>query len=245
MYMIEYSELVVMKFKNIPKALALIPDGNRRWARNNQMSFLKGYELGVSKFIDFSEWCNSYGVNNISVWAFSSENIKRPKEELNALFRIYDKAAEDKDLISRLHENKIRFKVVGDTSLLPKTLVSKLRVIEKQTGVYGRKVINMLIGYGGKEDILYAAKKLAKKSIDKGRVVVNENAFRSELMSNAIPDIDFLIRTSGEERLSGFMPWQTSYSELYFSEKLWPDFMKADLSKALLAFDARQRRFGV
>ncbi len=234
-----------MRFKNVPKTLALIPDGNRRWARNNKMSFLKGYELGVSKFIDFSEWCNSYGVNNISVWAFSSENTKRPREEISALFRIYNKAAQDRDLIGRLHENEIRFRVVGDVSLLPKTLVSKLKAIEKQTSTYSGKVINMLIGYGGKEDILHAATRLAKESIDKGRVVVNESTFRGELISNMIPDIDFLIRTSGEERMSGFMPWQTGYSELYFSEKLWPDFMKADLSKALLAFDARQRRFGV
>ncbi len=234
-----------MGFKIVPRALALIPDGNRRWARNNRLSFLKGYELGVKKFIDFSEWCSRYGVNNISVWAFSSENIKRPKNELDALFRIYNKAASDKELIGRLHDNRTKFRVVGDIELLPKNLVSKLRSIEKQTDSYKDKVINMLIGYGGKEDILHAATELARRSIRIGKVDVNEKDFRNYLISNSVPDIDFVIRTSGEERLSGFMPWQTSYSELYFSKKLWPDFTKADLNRALVAFNSRQRRFGV
>lgn len=233
-----------MKFRAVPKTLALIPDGNRRWARINGISFLEGYKRGVEKFIDFSEWCNGYGVDNISVWAFSSENVKRPQNEVNALFQIYRKAANDKNLINRLHNNQTKFRVVGNLGLLPKDLVSNMKSIEKETSMYKGKVINMLIGYGGREDILHAAKELAKRSLEKGRVVVNDLEFRSSLISNNIPDIDFVIRTSGEERLSGLMPWQTGYSELYFSQKLWPDFTQLDLNRALVAFNARQRRFG-
>ena len=234
-----------MQFKNIPKTIALIPDGNRRWAKQNRFSFLVGYKQGVKKFIDFSEWCNKYGINNISVWAFSTENINRPKEEVNALFNIYKKTATDKGIIRRLHENETNFRVIGDLSMLPKDLRAALDKVAKETSVYKEKTINMLIGYGGKEDIMHAAIKAAEDAVRVGRVALNEMMFKEYLLSRNVPDIDFVIRTSGEERLSGFMPWQAAYSELYFSDKLWPDFTKRDLEGALSDYDRRARRFGL
>jgi undecaprenyl diphosphate synthase len=233
-----------MKLNALPRALALIPDGNRRWAKRNRLSFLTGYEMGVKKFIDFSEWCNDYGINNISVWAFSTENLNRPRSEVNALFNIYRKTAKDRGIIERLHENRSRFSIVGDIRLIPKDLAASLHKIEKETSVYKEKVINMLIGYGGKADILYAARKISEYSIETGRAVTDESAFRKYLLSTSIPDIDYVIRTSGEQRLSGFMPWQASYSELYFSDKLWPEFARGDLDKALVEYNRRNRRFG-
>lgn len=233
-----------MRIEKVPKVLALIPDGNRRWANSHSLNFIRGYSMGVKKFIEFSDWCREYGVRNIVVWAFSTENFSRPKAEQDALFSIYRKVAHDKGIIKRLHKSKTRFKIIGDRSLLPKDLVGALHKIEVETGAYKNRVINMLIAYGGRDDILYAAKKMVNDAVNKKVGEVNEAIFRACLLSSDIPDIDLVIRTSGEERLSGFMPWQAVYSELYFSKKLWPDFTKRDLEGALEDYNNRQRRFG-
>lgn len=235
---------VLVKAKKIPTALALIPDGNRRWARSHSLSFFSGYKQGVEKFIDFADWCKEYGVKNITVWAFSTENFKRPTPERNALFNIYRKVATDKEILARLHANKTRFNVVGNKALLPSDLARALQKIEIETGAYKDRVINMLIAYGGRDDILHAATQLVRAAVNKGIRNVSEALFRTYMFSGSVPDIDLVIRTSGEERLSGFMPWQSGYSELYFSNKLWPDFTRKDLQKALAEYERRQRRFG-
>lgn len=224
--------------------LALIPDGNRRWARKHSLNFVRGYGLGVKKFIDFSDWCKEYGVRNIIVWAFSTENFERPKEERDALFNIYRKMARDKEILARLHKNRTRFRIVGDRSMLPRDLASALHKIEIETGAYKNRAINMLIAYGGRADLLHAAKKMVDAAVRKGSNEVNETLFRTYLLSRDVPDIDLVIRTSGEERLSGLMPWQAVYSELHFSKKLWPEFTKRDLEGALEDYSNRQRRFG-
>lgn len=233
-----------MRIEKVPEALALIPDGNRRWARRHSMSFFRGYKLGVEKFIDFSNWCRDYGIKNVTVWAFSTENFRRPEPERETLFKIYKKVASDKKMEDRLHENKTRFNIIGDKSLLPKDLFGALHRLELGTMKYKESTINMLIAYGGKDDILHAAKMLVKDAVHKGVGNVTEALFRAYLISSQVPDIDLVIRTSGEERLSGFVPWQSSYSELYFSGKLWPDFTRRDLEVALLEYEKRQRRFG-
>ena len=225
---------------NTPRTLALIPDGNRRWARAHMLSMLKGYDVGVKKFISFSEWCRSYGINNIIVWAFSTENFERNKKEINTLFSIYQHVANDKTIIERLHRNRTRFNIIGNLGMLPTGLRRSLEKVEERTKGYSERVINMLIGYGGREDILCAVNSVQSA---RGREV-NESDFGKRLMSKSIPDIDFIIRTSGERRLSGFMPWQSNYAELYFSDKLWPDFTKHDLHNALADYNRRQRRFG-
>lgn len=233
-----------MHIRNAPKVLGLIPDGNRRWARRQSLSFLDGYRQGVEKFIDFADWCAGYGVKNISVWAFSTENFNRPSPERNALFSIYKKVAGDNKIISRLHENEIKFNVVGNVALLPQDLSRALKKIEVETGAYKDRVINMLIAYGGRDDIIHAATQMVRDAVDKGVKNFSEKLFRAYMFSSSVPDIDLVIRTSGEERLSGFMPWQSGYSELYFSKKLWPDFTKRDLQLALAEYARRQRRFG-
>jgi undecaprenyl diphosphate synthase len=231
-----------MSLNQLPKTLALIPDGNRRWARSNKLSVLSGYDKGVKKFISFSEWCMQYGINNIAVWAFSTENFKRQSAETKALFGIYERVVNDREIISSFHKNKTRFKVVGNKTLLPVTLRKSLAKLEKETKNYKERVINMLIGYGGKDDILHAVKNAVKHVSNAASV--NEDTIQKYLISSAVPEIDLVIRTSGERRLSGFMPWQTEYSELYFSKKLWPDFTKNDLKGALVDYSKRQRRFG-
>ena len=229
--------------KTLPKTLALIPDGNRRWARKHRSSIMNGYSSGVKKFIEFSEWCADYGINSVTVWAFSTENFKRSMKEREILFSIYKRAAKDKDIIKRLHANNTRLKIVGNKSLLPKDLKMALHKIEDETKCYKDRIINVMISYGGRDDILHAIKGLAA-DIKTKSVKINEEVLRRYLISNTIPDVDFIIRTSGEHRLSGFIPWQSVYSELYFSNKLWPDFTKKDLHYALMDYNARQRRFG-
>jgi undecaprenyl diphosphate synthase len=233
-----------MVVKKVPKVLALIPDGNRRWAMKHSLSFFNGYNLGVKKFIDFADWCKDYGIGNITVWAFSTENFRRSRTERDALFNIYRKVATDRDIISRLHDNKTRVSIVGDRLLLPRDLADALHRIEVETGAYRDRVINMLVAYGGKDDLLHAAKGMVEDALKKKAVKINEAMFRSYMFSRGIPDIDLVIRTSGEERLSGFMPLQAGYSELYFSKKLWPDFTRRDLETALEDYGRRKRRFG-
>ncbi len=231
-----------MPIKNLPRTIALIPDGNRRWASAHALSILNGYDLGVKKFISFSEWCRAYGINSISVWAFSTENFSRDPKEVKALFSIYRKVANDKKILARLHKNQTRLRIVGNKRLLPRDLLLALNKVEQETRCYKDRVINMLIGYGGKDDILNAVKRAV--TTVKSASSINEAMFRKLLISSGLPEIDFIIRTSGEHRLSGFMPWQTAYSELYFSKKLWPDFTEKDLHAALLDYNRRQRRFG-
>ncbi|MDE1768185.1 MAG: di-trans,poly-cis-decaprenylcistransferase [Candidatus Micrarchaeota archaeon] len=231
-----------MKFLSVPNSLALIPDGNRRWAKAHSFSILDGYSLGVKKFIDFSEWCKDYGIRNLSVWALSSENLRRHSGELNALFSIYRRVCKDKGIIGRLEENNVKVNIIGNREIIPKDLYAMLKVVETRTENNTGGVINMLIGYGGKDDMMYAARNMADMA--KRGEEITESAFQGSLMSSSIPNIDFIIRTSGEQRLSGFMPWQTGYSELYFSKKLWPDFTRKDLYYALADYDKRERRFG-
>lgn len=232
------------KIEKVPENIAIIPDGNRRWAKGHKLSFLQGYSRGVKKFIEFSEWCKSYGIKSITVWALSTENVKRPKEEVETLFKIYRKAATDKNIIRRLHETKTRFVVVGKKALLPKDLLELLHRIEAATRRYRDGVIYMLLGYGGREDILYAANKIAKDAKNGKIDKLDEESFKRYMLSKDVPDVDFVIRTSGEERLSGFMPWQAGYAELYFCKKYWPEFEKEDLEKALIEYSRRERRFG-
>lgn len=235
--------LIIMDTDNIPNAVAVIPDGNRRWAKRHKLSFLSGYQYGVQKFIDFSEWCKEFGVRNISVWALSTENINRSRTEVNALFNIYRRFSRDKDLIERLHRNETKFLIVGNRRLLPRDLDKSLARIEEETSIYNTRTINLLIGYGGREDIITAVKKVIAEKV-RYSTSVTEQLFRRFLESSIVPDIDFVIRTSGEERLSGFLPWQASYAELYFSKKLWPDFERRDFKKALNDYGRRHRRFG-
>ena len=231
-----------MNLNAMPKTLALIPDGNRRWSMRHKLSVLNGYNIGVRKFIEFAEWCMSYGIDSITVWAFSSDNFSRPKREIDALFSIYKRAAHDKKLIARLHKNRTRVRIVGDKEMLPRDLRNALQKLEAETSKHKDRVLNLLIGYGGREDILHAAKKAAETFMESG--VNIESAFEKSLLSYGVPNLDLIIRTSGEHRLSGFMPWQSNYSELYFSKKLWPDFTRADLRCALADYSKRQRRFG-
>ncbi|MCL4389127.1 MAG: polyprenyl diphosphate synthase [Candidatus Marsarchaeota archaeon] len=226
-----------------PGHIAIIPDGNRRWARLNRFGLLKGYSSGITRIIDVCIWAKRYGVRTMSIWALSTENaISRSRSELSLLYRLYTKTVYDKKILRTLSDNQASVHIVGNLSALPKRLRGGLLMLEKKTEAYKELSINLLVGYGGRDDILHAIESSGRRHGAKGKL--GYDSARSMLMTSQIPDVDLIIRTSGEQRLSGILPWQSNYSELYFARKYWPDFGRADLKRAIYAFRARQRRFG-
>lgn len=223
-----------------PAHLGLIPDGNRRWARRHGLSLLNGYHNGIDRFISFSMWAKRLGVKTITVWALSTENIKnRSRTEVRMLYSLYMRAAKDPKLLALLVKNRARIRIVGNLSMLPSNLRETLRALEAKTMGCSELTINLLIGYGGKDDIMHATCVAAR-----ARSRVGEAGFSKGLRSSALPDVDLVIRTSGEHRLSGFLPWQTDYAELYFTRKYWPEFNRRDLKRAIDSYSSRERRFG-
>ena len=220
--------------------LALIPDGNRRWSKNNRINILQGYSKGINKFLEFCEWSKEVGISTLTVWALSTENLRnRSKHELAVLYHLYVRAARDRNVLERLDRGRIRFKIIGNMKVLPRNLRDALHSLETRTKDYTSFTINMLINYGGRDDLVHAVKYLSSR---KGRVT--EEAIQEHLRSADIPDVDLIVRTSGEQRISGLLPWQAAYSELYFAPKYWPDFEKKDFKKAIEAYSKRQRRYG-
>lgn len=229
----------------VPRHLALIPDGNRRWSNSHRLKLFDGYEKGVKKFVDFSVWAKCFGVKTLTVWALSTENIKkRSKMELAALYNLYVRAAGDPQILAMLKDNGASIRVIGNTQLLPKRVKNALFLLERKTSQYKDFTINLLIGYGGREDIMHAFRRVYNYAV-KGKIdAINERIINQSMRTASLPEVDLIIRTSGEMRLSGFLPWQSDYSELYFAKKYWPDFNKRDLERALKVFSERQRRFG-
>ncbi|MCL5680330.1 MAG: polyprenyl diphosphate synthase [Candidatus Marsarchaeota archaeon] len=227
----------------VPANVALIPDGNRRWAKNNRINLFNGYNYGIKKFIEFSIWLKSMGSKSLTVWALSTENInKRTPSELGILYKLYTHAARDKKIIKMLDDTQARVRIIGNRELIPKTVDKALRYVEKHTEKYNKFYINILLAYGGHEDIVYAAKRLLASGVSPKEI--SEDKLKGSLRTALVNDPDLIIRTSGEERLSGLLPWQSSYSELYFSKKYWPDFSKSDLNAAIREFSRRKRRYG-
>ena len=229
----------------VPSHVALIPDGNRRWSKLHSFARFRGYDKGIKKFIDFSIWAKGFGVKTLTVWALSTENIKkRSRGELYALYNLYVRTANDPRMLEKLRSNGARVMVIGNLNLLPARVSKALRYIESKTKAYKDLTINLLIGYGGRDDLLYAFRNMPGSAAGGKNASLDEDFVRQRIRTASLPDVDLIIRTSGEMRLSGFLPWQSDYSELYFAKKYWPDFGKKDLANALKAFAQRKRRFG-
>jgi undecaprenyl diphosphate synthase len=221
--------------------LALIPDGNRRWSRNNHINILGGYSKGINKFLEFCGWSKEVGISTLTVWALSTENLRnRSRHELMVLYHLYARAARSKDVLNRLDRDQIRFKIIGNLKVLPKGLRDALHALEVRTRRYSNFTVNMLVNYGGRDDLVHAVKYL---SAHKGSKVTEEE-IQEHLRSADLPEVDLIVRTSGEQRVSGLLPWQAAYSELYFADKYWPDFQKGDFKRAIASFSKRQRRYG-
>jgi tritrans,polycis-undecaprenyl-diphosphate synthase [geranylgeranyl-diphosphate specific] len=221
-------------------------DGNRRYAKEFGLLVSEGHEKGREKLESIIEWCMELGVRILTVYAFSTENVGRDRDEVEDLMRLFVQnfrnLAEDK----RVHKHKIRVKVLGQKDLLPKDLREAIEYAEDKTKDYNEYFFNIAVGYGGREEIVHAIKKVAE-AVKDGKMKVDditEKTFTEFLYTKDMPDPDLVLRTSGEERISNFLLWQLAYSELYFSDVYWPGFRKIDFLRAVRSYQLRKRRFG-
>ena len=232
--------------KDLPKHIGLIHDGHRRYARReNLLSYEVSYKIGMVRFKECLSWCDELGIDYVTSWLLSKENLSRPEEELEPYFIVLNELFEELIIDDLVDNFKIQF--IGSIDLLPdylKETINKLQ--EVRAG--GEKTITIALGYGGRQEILDAIKSLVienkEKDLEELVQEINDEQIREHLYLPDAPDIDLIIRTSGESRLSGFLLWQSAYSEFYFTETLWPDFRKSDLEKAIIDFQSRERRFG-
>lgn len=229
---------------NIPQHVAIIMDGNGRWARQRGLPKVAGHRAGVKAAQGVVDAARSLGIKVLTLYTFSTENWKRPKKEIDALFRLLEKYL-DKEF-DKLNKNNIKFSAIGDIGGLPPSLQEKLKKAiessENNTGL----ILNLALNYGSRPEIINAVRAISKEVRDARLELddIDEAAFSKYLYTKDLPDPDLLIRTSGEHRISNFLLWQISYSELYITKRLWPDFKKEDLVHAIRDYRRRERRFG-
>lgn len=222
---------------NIPKHIAIIMDGNGRWAKSQGIKRIFGHKKGVNAVRSAVEACVEVGVEYLTLYAFSTENWDRPKVEVDGLMTLLVDTV--KSEIGLLQNNGIKLRTIGDITALPKNTRNSLEEAMELTKDNKRMDLVLALNYSGRWDIIQAT----NKAIASGNIV-DEHSFEKNLSTYTIPDPELLIRTSGEERISNFLLWQTAYTEFYFSDVLWPDFTKDHLFKAVIDYQGRERRFG-
>ncbi|PFH13296.1 MULTISPECIES: polyprenyl diphosphate synthase [Burkholderia] len=227
----------------VPRHIAIIMDGNGRWATERRLPRVAGHTRGVDAVRAVVEGCARAGVEYLTLFAFSSENWRRPNEEVSFLMRLFITALERE--VGKLHANGIRLRVVGDLDRFEPRIRDLIRRAETKTARNTRLTLTIAANYGGRWDILQATKKLIEQSVREGREVdVTEDAFAPHLAMAYAPEPDLFIRTGGEQRVSNFLLWQLAYAEFYFTDKYWPDFDGAALADAIASYTERERRFG-
>lgn len=227
--------------KNLmPQHIAIVMDGNGRWAKNRFLPRVAGHVKGVEAIRRTIEGCIARNIPYLTVFAFSSENWKRPSDEVNFLMSLFLSSLEKET--DKLHANDIRLKVVGDLSRFDPSLQKAIADAEEKTSANSRLTFTVCANYGGRWDILQAAKRLSENGFPENGMT--EENLSSFLALSYAPDPDLFIRTGGETRISNFLLWQLAYSELYFTETFWPDFDDRELQKAIASFQSRERRFG-
>ncbi|EKD57443.1 MAG: undecaprenyl pyrophosphate synthase [uncultured bacterium] len=227
-------------YKNLPNHVVIIPDGNRRWAKKHGLAPIEGHRKGLEAAMKVVRESRNLGVKILTLWGFSTENWSRPTLEVKYLMRLY--ASFFKVHLKELIKEGVRFNWLGRRDRVPKVLRQILEKIEAQTAKNSKYVLNIAIDYGGHEEIIAAFKKILKKGVKPS--AINEKLVSENLETADLPDPDLLIRTSGEKRTSGIMPWQTAYTELFFSKLLFPDFSLTELKRAISDFSHRHRRYG-
>lgn len=225
----------------IPHHLAIIVDGNRRWAKERGLPSIEGHRRGLDNLKKIGEQARQKGVKILTVFIFSTENWERPKIEVSYLMALLGRAL-NRENISDLQRKGIKLKVIGQIEKLAKSLQEKIRKAEDLTKDNKNGIFNLAVSYGGRAEIIEAVKKIISKKIPAEKV--SEELINQHLWTEGQPYPDLIIRTSGEHRISNFLVWQSAYSELYFSPKHWPDFSEKDLDEAFLDYSQRQRRFG-
>jgi undecaprenyl diphosphate synthase len=233
-----------INIENLPKHLAIIMDGNGRWAKQQGLMRAFGHENGTKSVRTIVETCAKMGIENLTLYAFSTENWNRPKLEVNTLMNLLINSL--KNELKTLQENNIRLNSIGNIEKLPKSAQSKLLEVVNKTSVNTRMTLTLALSYGAREELISAVKNISEKvknniiSIDN----IDESIINQHLYTQDLPDVDLVIRTSGEHRISNFLLWQIAYAEFYFIDVLWPDFRDEHLFEAIISYQQRERRFG-
>lgn len=228
----------------IPNHIAIIMDGNGRWAKKRNLPRNAGHKEGAKAVAETMKSCSDFGIKYLTLYAFSSENWQRSEEEVSGLMELLNYYLDNK--LEEFHKNNIVLRVIGSKHRLNIDILEKISKAEQKTSLNTGLNLVLAIDYGAREEIVLAAKQLVSAVIS-GEIAlsaIDENLFSANLLTKDIPDPDLLIRTSGEIRLSNFLLWQLAYTEFYFTDILWPDFSKKDLYKAIIAFNQRERRYG-
>ena len=237
-----------LKPERMPKHVAIIMDGNRRYSKlQGNIDVVKGHEIGVDTLEKVLDWSIELGIEIITVYAFSTENFNRPEHEVEGLMNLFVKNFKRLVDHKKIHKNEVKVKVVGRTELIPESVREAIKEAEDATAHYDKRLFNIAIGYDGRLEIIDSFKKIIA-DVQAGKITiddVDEELVSKNLYTGGLDDPNLIIRTSGEERLSGFLLWQSSYSELYFCETLWPELRKVDFIRAIRSYQARDRRFGV
>lgn len=228
----------------LPRHIAIIMDGNGRWAKKRGLPRAMGHRAGVEAIRDIVKTCSNLGVEVLTVYAFSTENWRRPREEVSILMRLLTEYLRRE--LKELHENSVKIMTMGDITLLPLDTQKELLKSTQQTENNSGLILNLALNYGGRAEITRTLRKLGEE-IQQGKLApedINEERISASLFTAGLPDPDLLIRTSGEMRLSNFMLWQLAYTEIVVTEQLWPDFNSKTLLAAIKAYQQRERRFG-
>ena len=230
--------------QNLPEHIAIIMDGNRRWAKQRGLTTKDGHKAGSKNLETIATFCNEIGIKYLTVYAFSTENWKRSQEEVSALMFIL-KANLD-SMLRKMDLKNIKIRVIGEKENIPKDIEKKINKLVEKTKNNTGLVLNIAFNYGGRAELVHAVKNIAK-NVKNGKIDIkdiDEKMISDNIYTASQPDPDLMIRTSNELRTSNFLPWQLTYSEFYFPEKHWPEFGKEDLIEAIKVYQKRNRRFG-
>jgi tritrans,polycis-undecaprenyl-diphosphate synthase [geranylgeranyl-diphosphate specific] len=232
----------------LPEHIGIILDGNRRWASAREMIPWQGHREGAQKVREFLEWCLDLGIRTVTLYAFSTENFNRVDREVEELMRIYEENLTELLKSDVIHDNEVCVRAIGRINLLPERVRRLIGEVKEATKDYDRFYLNVALAYGGRAEIVDAAKEIAVK-VNKGELApddIDEEVIEEHLYTSYLPhpDPDLIIRTSGVARLSNFLIWQSAYSELFLVDVYWPDFREIDLERAIRSFQNRHRRYG-
>ena len=230
----------------VPAHLAIIMDGNRRFAREAGIEITEGHAKGRDTLEELLDWCLELDIRILTVYALSTENLARPKEEGDALMDLFDRALRQIAADERVHRHGIRVRVLGNRALLPPRIQEAIGIAERATERYSKYRYNVALGYGGRDEIVEAIRALARE-VKEGRIrpeEIDSAAVSRRLFTKDLPDPALVFRTSGEERISNFLLWQSAYSELYFTDLLWPGLTRLEFLRAIRSYQLRRRRYG-
>lgn len=228
----------------LPKHVGIIMDGNRRWAKQHHLPVAVGHSKGADNFKNLAIYCNNIGLQNMTIYAFSTENWKRSESEISALMLLFKRYVND--VLHKFKDENIKIKFIGDTSRFSEDIREGIYDVETKTASKTGLRVNIAMNYGSRAEIIGAAQEIVQAALD-GNLKpeeITEDIFSKHLYTKNVPDPDLIIRTAGEQRLSNFLLWQAAYSEFYFSDVLWPDFGEKEFDKAIEEYLKRTRKFG-